>query len=182
MNHLNFGIQKTEQNKKYMKRLISRCIGLYAVAMVFMISGCAEWDGEIPFCACKQQILALTGMENSLEMMAYWDSTSDEHCGVLLDALMGTWNGLGDRDDSRMIFREDGQYEMWQNRRGTWKHLYTHRYWIEYVMYQDMMRTELHMDLPDMEDYSVRYYMSHGILHLEEPTWNEPVMRFVKAE
>jgi hypothetical protein len=47
-------------------------------------------------------------------------------------------------------------------------------------MHQGMMRSELHMDLPDMENYAVRYVISDGILVLEEPTWNEPVMRFAK--
>ena len=176
--HLNFCVLNAAQLKKTMKRLGMRYIGLFMVVMVCMVSGCAEWDNEISFCACRQQTFALTGMENS--EMIVMDSTSDEHCGVLVEALQGTWNGLGDRQDSRMIFREDGQYEMWQNRRGSWKHLYTHKFWIEYVMHQGMMRSELHMDLPDMEDYAVRYVISDGILVLEEPTWNEPVMRFAK--
>lgn len=179
MMSLNFCVLKAESMKKSLQRFFMWCIGFCWVAMFCVMTGCAEWDNDISFCVCHQQTLGLTGMENSAEMVGM-DSTSDAYCGVLVEALQGTWHGLGDRQDFRMIFREDGQYEMWQNRRGSWKHLYTHRYWIEYVMHQGMMRSELHMDLPDMEDYAVRYYIRDGILYLEEPTWNEPVMRFAK--
>lgn len=169
------GFKKTEDHCGW------RCVWLLCIVIILLFSGCSEWD-EISSCECVQQHWALTGLENIVDMEDDQMSTSDDACQALVEALQGSWQGIGDKSDAQIVFHADGSYEMWQKRRKGWTLLYRLKYWIGYAMHQGMLRTELHMELPDLEDYAVRYYMSDGVLHLEEPTWHEPAMRFVRME
>lgn len=158
-----------------------------SVALSFILSilfaGCADVDDAAYFhvqCGCGQAKEALI-LNNGADEMSEDRMTLEGACSSLAKELAGRWTGIGDASDRRIVMDDDGLYKIFEKRGSKWVCIQKGKYWVEYDSFDGVMRSELHMTIPDTEDYVVRYYLTENELHLEEPTDGEPEMVFEKT-
>ena len=150
-----------------------------SIALMFCLfismMGCGEYDElGIPL-----QSTSFT-LQSEYFVMDSDSATSSE---ALLSELAGQWDGLGDSTGTRFVIQPDGYYSFWKQRRdGTWFQDYDGHFWIEFHQGAGLYRTEIHMDIPDLDDYSVRYHIIDDILYFEEPTDTEQAARYQRIK
>lgn len=153
------------------------------VLVVMSMMGCAEIE-EMEVrrveCDCEGigRTMVVTGDEEDETMVM--ETTADETCVGLVQALHGTWNGLGEMENKRFSMNVDGTYTMMEKRREKWQSLDSGVYVVEYEIHRGMLRPRLHLT-SEVTDYVVRYHFSGSVLHLEEPSDGEKTMRFERA-
>lgn len=154
---------------------MTKTAGLLLGLILFCtMASCAEWDDlsttDAIICECLSNRLALMGESPSEEFseMAFdiWD-TSDA-CALLTQAIAGQWQGLGNASHLRYVFNPNGTYALKSPQHDTWRNIQTGKFWIEYGIHQGMYRAELHMTLPDADDYPTRFYVTGDNLVFEE--------------
>ncbi len=148
-----------------------------------IFNGCAEVDEMEQYhiqCGCSQAKEALIFEGGQENMPTLW-TEHDTACDALLGELAGKWIGQGDSSDRRLIMEADGAYKVQERRGSKWATISLGTYWVEYELYQGLLRPELHMTIPGSDDdYVVRYHLDGDELHLEEPTDGESEMVYVR--
>ena len=138
-----------------------------------VIAGCCEIESDAYNAGAGGDFSANAG---ALRSMA--EKTTDEH---LIEPLVGTWDGLGCRKETRMEFREDGTYTMFYQGDDRWIEDYDGEFWVEIEEYRGADCTVMHMTHPDSDDYPVRYHFEGDVIYFEEPNDFEPAMRYQKV-
>ena len=143
-----------------------------AMLFVCMLAGCEEFDAGV-YDNGRAEILETTGEERSMIWM-----TSD--CYYLLQELEGCWDGEGSTENTRFEIFEAGYYIFYVKKNGIWIKDYDGKMWIDLDISDGMLRTVLHMSMPDIEDYAVRYHLDEERLYFEEPRGTEHSMKYRK--
>ena len=158
----------------YVKQWMQVCLAVMIGWMAFHLEGCAEDDAMADNgygrCGCTA---AKTGVR---EMALVTES-----CEQLLAELAGTWDGIGETENTRFEIQADGYYTFWKKKRERWCMQYDGHFWIDFDLSQGMYRTVLHMNIPDNDDYAVRYHVQDDVIYFEEPSDFEPYMRYKKV-
>ena len=131
------------------------CI-LTAIVVLFAIPGCEEPEPE-------EAVLSINLTSSS-------DATLGE--------LVGSWESINAGNPMRYIINADSTYSFWLMQREKWIKQYDGNMWIEYHPSQGLYRTELHMSIPDLDDYGVRFHIVDDIIYFEEPTDGEKSLNF----
>ncbi len=165
-----------------MREGICVCMMCMLFLVVMAMTGCAELE-EMEVrrveCNCEEigRAMVVTEEDDEGAETMVMETTSDETCVGLVQALHGTWNGLGEMENKRFSMNVDGSYTMWEKRREKWQRLDSGKYTVEYGIHRGLLRPILHLN-SEVTDYVVRYHFSGSVLHLEEPSDGEKTMRF----
>ena len=160
----------------YVKQWIQFCFVVMTGWMSFHLGGCADDDAlsETGFGRCDYTVAhAQTGVR---EM-----ALSSDSCRQMLADLAGTWDGMGETENTRFEIQDDGKYTFWKKKKEHWYMQYGGQFWIDFEISQGMYRTVLHMNIPDNDDYAVRYHVIDDTIYFEEPSDFEPCMRYKRV-
>ena len=140
--------------------------------MVVAVLGCGESDllrvDEHGDCYCSQ-------LEK--ESMALVSAT----CAIFFTELEGTWDGLGERENTRFESHKNGYFVFWVKKRNQWWRQYDGFLGIDFHISEGMYKTVLHIPVPDNENYSVLYRVVDDVIYFEEPSDFEANMRYGKV-
>ncbi len=147
-----------------------------AVACVWLggANGCAAGDDAPGNLQCAHAELRTGWQENSMNLTSACDGSASD--------LVGVWESINTSYLMRYEFTADGMYAFWMMRGTKWARQYEGNYWIEYHPSMGLYRTEMHMRIPDIDDYGVRYHIVGDVLHFEEPSFDIPTLQFRKIE
>ena len=139
-----------------------------------VVFGCADADDESGALQCVQKAL-----RGDLQEETVFFSTS---CDDLAGDLIGVWDSVNLGDPIRYVIEAGGHYSFWVQNRNRWSKQYDGVFWIEYHPSMGLLRTEMHMSIPDNDDYGVRYHIAGDILHFEDPSNGLRTIQFRKVE
>ena len=145
----------------------------WAFLGICMLAGCEEFDAGAYDNALGDyaEIRETTGEERSM----FW-ITSD--CYYFLAELEGVWDGEGSTENTRFEIHIDGTYSFYIKRNGKWFKDYDGNMWVDFDISEGMLRTVLHMSLPDNDDHAVRYHLDDERIYFEEPRDMEATMKY----
>ncbi len=136
--------------------------------------GCADGDDAFVVMHCAHAALRTDWQEETVNLTSACDGAAGD--------LIGVWESINTSALMRYEFATDGSYAFWMMRGSKWSRQYDGNYWVEYRPSMGLYRTEMHMSMPDNDDYGVRYHIVDDVLYFEEPSYGMPTIQFKKSE
>ena len=147
-----------------------------AVCLFLGAFGCADVDEGADALRCSQAALLEDWEDWAVESVNFSLS-----CDGMARDLIGVWDSVNMSDKMRYVIEEGGHYSFWTQRGDRWVQQYEGVFWIEYHPNMGLYRTQMHMSIPDNDDYGVRYHIVDDTLHFEEPSFGLRTLQFRKV-